>query len=43
MQMHKNTGMRILDQDLADLVKRRIVTEKEAMLKTSNRASLTRF
>ena len=38
MHMHKNSGMRILDQDLIALVKKGIVTENEAMAKTTNRA-----
>jgi twitching motility protein PilT len=40
IQMSKAMGMQLLDQDLAYLVKRGIVTKDEAMLKTSHRERL---
>ena len=43
MQMHKSMGMQILDQDLACLVKRGIVTREEAMLKTSHQERLAKL
>jgi twitching motility protein PilT len=43
MQMNKNSGMQILDNALADLVTRGIVTEEEAMLKSSHRDRLKKL
>jgi twitching motility protein PilT len=43
MQMSKGLGMQILEQDLAYLVKRGIVTQEEAMLKTSHRERLAKI
>jgi twitching motility protein PilT len=43
MQMNKNAGMQILDNALADLVTRGIVTEEEAMLKSSHRDRLKKL
>ena len=43
MQMSKSMGMQILDQDLAYLVKRGIVTREEAMLKTSHGERLAKL
>jgi twitching motility protein PilT len=43
MQMSKSMGMQILDQDLAYMVKRGIVTQEEAMLKTSHRERLAKL
>jgi twitching motility protein PilT len=43
MQMSKSMGLQILDQDLAYLVKRGIVTQEEAMLKTSHRERLAKL
>jgi twitching motility protein PilT len=40
MQMGAQEGMRLLDQDLADLVKKGVIKEAEAMLKSSNRERL---
>jgi twitching motility protein PilT len=43
MQMGKNQGMQILEQDLARLVRSGIVTEEEALLKTSHRERLEKL
>lgn len=43
MQMNKALGMQILDQDLAYLVKRGIVNQEEAMMKTSHRERLAKL
>jgi twitching motility protein PilT len=43
MQMSKAMGTQILDQDLAYLVKRGIITKEEAMLKTSHRERLDKL
>ncbi len=43
MQMSKSMGMQILEQDLAYLVKRGIVTREEAMLKTSHGERLSKL
>ena len=42
MQMSSKDGMQTLDQALADLIRRNIVTEEEAMKKSSNPARLKR-
>lgn len=43
MQLSAKDGMQILDQSLAELVKKRVVTVDEAMLKTSNPDRLTKI
>ena len=43
MQMSKSMGMQLLDQDMAYLVKRGIVTREEAMLKTSHHDRLAKI
>jgi twitching motility protein PilT len=43
MQMSRNLGMQTLDEDLAQLVKNGIVTQEEAMLKTSHRERLSKI
>jgi twitching motility protein PilT len=43
MQLGAQEGMRMLDQDLADLVIRGLVKEQEAMLKSSNRERLKKY
>ena len=43
MQMSRDLGMQTLDEDLADLVKRGIVTSEEAMMKTSHKERLSKM
>jgi Tfp pilus assembly ATPase PilU len=43
MQMNTDIGMRILDQDLAELVRCGIVSEEAAMLKSFNRERLRKL
>jgi twitching motility protein PilT len=43
MQLSAKDGNQTLDQALADLVKKKLVTLEEAMIKTSNPARLSRF
>ena len=43
MQLSSKDGNQTLDQALADLVKKKLVTLEEAMIKTSNPARLSRF
>lgn len=43
MQMSSKDGMQTLDQALADLIRRNLVTKEEAMKKSSNQKRLTRL
>jgi twitching motility protein PilT len=43
IQMGSKDGMQTLDQALADLVKRRIVTQEEAMTKSSDAEQLRKL
>jgi twitching motility protein PilT len=43
IELGNREGMQTMDQALADLVKRNIVTAEEAMMKTSNPAKLIKL